>query len=78
MHDQIAFLQIREINVERRTRGQRVRRFVPARTLNFVAPENFRVGDDDQFRLVADEAASERAEVSPKSNVQSLKLFVVG
>ena len=70
MHDQIAFLQIGEINVERGTRGQRVRGFLAARPLDFVAAENFRVGDDDEFRLVANKAASERAEVSPKSDVE--------
>ena len=57
MHDQIAFLQIGEINVERGARGQRVRRFQPARPLDFVTPENFRVGDDDEFGLVANETA---------------------
>ena len=69
MHDQIAFLQIGEINVQRGTRGQRVRRFEPARALDFVAPKNFRIGDDDQFRLVANKAAGERAELHLRSGV---------
>ncbi len=72
MHDQIAFLQIREINVERGTCGQRVRRFQPARTLDFVAPENFRIGDDDQFGFVADETTCERANSGLGSGVWSL------
>ena len=62
MHDQIAFFQIGEINVERGAGGQRVRRFQPARPLDFVTPKNFRVGDDDEFGLVANEAARERAD----------------
>ena len=61
MNDQIAFLQIREINVQRGTRRERVRRLEPARALDFVAPENLRVGDDDQFRLVAEKTTGERA-----------------
>ena len=44
MHDVVAFLQFREINVQRRTRGLRVRRFEPARTLDFVTAKNLRVG----------------------------------
>ena len=63
MDDEVAFLQFGEINVERGTGGQRVRRFQPARTLDFVTAKNFRVGDDDQFGLVAEETARERAEV---------------
>ena len=64
MHDQIAFFQIREINVERGTRRQRVRGFLAARTLDFVTPENFRIGDDHQLRLVANETARERADLN--------------
>ena len=63
MHDQIAFLQIREINVERGTRGQGVRGFQPARTLDFVASENFRIGHDHQFGLLAEKPARQRTEV---------------
>ncbi len=61
MHDQVAFLQFSEINVERGAGGQRVRRFQPARTLDFVTAKNFRVGDDDQFRLVANKTTGEGA-----------------
>ena len=64
MDDEIAFLQIGEINVERGTGCERMRRFEPARALDFVSPENFRVGDHDQFCLVADETTGERAEMS--------------
>ena len=42
--------QIAEIDVEQRLRRLRVRRFKPARTLDFVAAENFRIGDDNDFR----------------------------
>ena len=63
MHDQIAFLQIREINVERGARGQRVRGFLAARSLDFVAAENFRISDNDEFCFFAEETARERAEV---------------
>ncbi len=64
MHDQIAVFQVGEINVERGPGRQRVRRFQPARPLDFVAAKNFRVGDHDEFRLVANKAAGERAEVN--------------
>ena len=63
MHDKIAVFQIREINVERGAGGLRVRRFLAARTLDFVASEDFRIGDDDEFRLVTNETASERADL---------------
>ena len=66
MHDIIAFFQIGEINVERGTRRQRVRRFLAARPLNFVTPKNFRIGDNDEFRFVANKAASERADLQLK------------
>jgi hypothetical protein len=62
MHDIIAFFQIGEINVERGTRRQRVRRFLPARSLDFVTPENFRIGHDDEFRLVTKKTACERTD----------------
>ena len=71
MHDEIAFFQIGEINVQRGTRGLRVRRFQPARTLDFVAAKNFRVGDDDQFRLVTNKSARERAEMNLQAAVSS-------
>ena len=77
MHDQIAFLQIREINVQRGTRGQRMRRFEPARALDFVAAKNFRIGDDDEFRLVTDKAAGERADLRLGSGVWVLGLGCV-
>src|SRR5271154_4609211 len=64
MHDVITFFQISEINIERGTRGKRVRRFLAAWPLDFVTPKNFRVGDDDQFRLVTNKSASERADLN--------------
>ena len=63
MHDIIAFFQIGEINVQRGARGQRVRRFLAARSLDFVTAKNFRIGDDDKFCFVANESASERADL---------------
>ena len=62
MHDEIAFFQFGEINVQRGTRGLRVRRFEPARTLHFVAAKNFRIGDDDQLGFLVDEIRGQRAE----------------
>ena len=76
--DVIAFLELGKINVEQRARGGGVRRLEPARALDFVAPENLRVGDDDEFGLLVDEAARERAEVGPKSKVQGPRSKVVG
>ena len=55
MHHQIAFLQIREINVQRRTRRLGVRRFQPARPLDFVTPENFRIRHHHQLGRLAQE-----------------------
>ena len=74
MDDEIAFLQFGEINIERGTGGQRVRRFQPARTLDFVAPKDFGVGDDDKFGFVAKETARQasRGESGAKS-VESLR-----
>ena len=69
MDDEVAFLQFGEVNVECGAGGECVWRFQPARTLDFVASENFRVGDDNQPDLVAEKTAGERADVSPKSNV---------
>ena len=63
MHDVIAFLQIGEIDVQQRTRGLRVRRFEPARTLHFVAAENLRVGDDDEL--------ARRSKRNPRASVPS-------
>ena len=67
MDDQVAFFQFGEINVEGGTGGQRVRGFQPARPLNFVAAENFRVGDDDEFCFFAKKSAGKRADMSPQS-----------
>ena len=75
MHDEIAFLQIGEINVERGTRGQGVRGFQPARTLDFITPKNFRIGDDDEFRLFADETARQRADVDLQDSVSAAKPY---
>src|ERR1017187_5043353 len=69
MHDQIAFFQIGEINVERGTRRQRVRRFLAARTLDFVTAKNLRIRDDDQLCFVTNEAASERTKVQRRTGV---------
>jgi hypothetical protein len=76
VNDEVAFLQFGEINVERGAGRERMRRFQPARALDFVASENFRVGDDNEFCLVAEKTAGESAEMSPKSNFQAcLKVF---
>ncbi len=63
MHNKIAVFQIREINVECGARSLRVRRFLAARTLDFVASEDFRIGDDHELRFVTNEAAGERTDL---------------
>ncbi len=68
----VALLQFREINVQRRARRLRVRRLEPARPLHLVAPENLRVGDDDQLGLVAKKAAGERADVQRREPASRL------
>ena len=78
MDDEVAFFQFGEINVERGTGRQRVRRFQPAWTLDFVAAKNFRVGDDDQFRLVTNEAARKGADVKRRTGVAPVSNFVPG
>src|ERR1017187_4228187 len=75
MHDQIAFFQIGEINVERRTGRQRVRRFLAARTLDFVTAKNLRIRDDDQLCFVTNEAASERTKVQRRTGVAPVSNF---
>ncbi len=76
--DEVAFLQFGEINVERGTGGERVRRFQPARTLDFVAAKNLRVGDDDEFGVVAKETAGKRADLRLGSEVRGLGLRAGG
>jgi hypothetical protein len=61
--DIVAFFEFGEIDVERRTHCRGARRFQPARTLDFVSSEDFRVGDDGQFCFMENEATAERAEV---------------
>ncbi len=59
--DVVALLQLREINVQGRTRRLRVRRFEAARALHLVTPKDLGVGDHDQPGLIAKEAAGQRA-----------------
>ena len=75
MHDQIAFFQIGEINVERGPGRQRVRGFLTARALDFVAAKNLRVGDDYELGLVADEATRERTEMQRRTGVAPVSNF---
>src|SRR2546425_12340280 len=77
VNDIIAFFQFRKINIQRGSGGNRVRRLEPARALDFVASENFRIGDDDELRLVAHEATRERAQQrrGPKVEGRGLLLF---
>ena len=65
----IALLELREINVQRRARGLRVRRFEPARTLHLVTPEYFRVGHDDQFGFLVNKSATERAQMHQEPGI---------
>src|SRR5207247_10244406 len=67
--DVVAFFEFGEIDVERRTHCSRVRRFQPARTLDFVSTEDFRVGDDDQFCFTETKTTAERAEVQRRAGV---------
>ena len=67
MNDIIAFRQFRKIDVQRGAGGNRMRRLEPARALDFVPSENFRIGDDDEFRLVAHEAARDRTDVNGRN-----------
>ena len=60
--DVIAFFKIGEVNVEEGTRGLGVSRFEAARTLDFVAAEDFGVSDNDELAVLVHEAASERAD----------------
>ena len=57
MHDIITLLQLGEINVQQRSRRQRMGRFEPAGTLNLVAAEDLGIGDDYQLALIVKEAA---------------------
>ena len=63
MDDVIAFLQLGKVNVQYRTSRLRVGRLQSARALNFVAAEDLRVRDDDQFPFFINKTASQRAEV---------------
>ena len=74
MNDKVAFFQFGEINVEGGAGGQRVRGFQPARPLNFIAPKNFRVGDDNEFCCFAQEPAGKRANSRLGSGVRVLGL----
>ena len=68
--DEVAFFQFGEINVERGAGGERMRRFQPARTLDFVAAKNFRVGDNDEFGPVTKETARKSADLDLGFGVQ--------
>ena len=57
MNDKVAFFQFGKVNVEGGTGGQRVRGFQPAWPLDSVAPENFRVRDDNEFCFFTQEPA---------------------
>ena len=64
MDNVIPFLQVGEINIQRRACRLGVGRFEPARALDLIASENLGIGDNDQFGLFAQEAARERAQVN--------------
>ena len=73
--DEVAFLQFGEINVERGAGRERMRRFQPAWALDFVASENFRVGDDNEFCLVAEKTAGKSAEMQCGTDFQPVSIF---
>ena len=54
-----------------RTRGQGMRRFETARALDFVTPENLGVSHDCNPGLLSQKPARDRADMNPKSGVQS-------
>ena len=76
MNDKVAFFQFGEINVEGGTGGQSVRGFQPARPLNFVAPENFRIGDDNELCCFAKKSTGQRADVQCRTGFQPVSNFV--
>src|SRR5207247_3038503 len=61
MDDVIAFFEIREVNVQERARGLGVSGFEAARALDFVAAEDFGIGNDDELAVLVHEATGERA-----------------
>ena len=78
VHDQVAVLQFGKVNVERGARGERMGRFDPARALNPVTAKNFRIGDNNEPGLVANESAGQRADLRVGSGVLGLASGVWG
>src|SRR6185437_6690357 len=76
MHDEIAVVQVGEINVECRARGLCMGRFLSAWSLDFVTAKNFRICDDDQFRFVANKAAGEGTDLNLGCGVVSVSRLV--
>src|SRR5437762_223875 len=71
----IAFLQFREINVQRGTSGFGVWRLEPARSLDFVTAKNFRIGDDDQFCFIEEKAARKTSRMQSRTMILQIFLF---
>ena len=63
MDDVIAFLEFREVDLEHRAHGLRMRRLESARALYLIASVDLGVGDDDGAGVGLEEAARENAEV---------------
>ena len=76
--DEVTFLQFGEINVEGGADGERLRRFQPARALDFIAAKNLRVGDHDKFGILANETAGKRTNSRPGSGVRRLGIYREG
>src|SRR5204863_10142222 len=72
MHHIVALLQFSKINVQQRTRGLRMRRLEPARTLHFVTAKDLGIGHNDEFGRLAKKPARQSPEVQPR---QKLRLF---
>src|SRR5205807_10504523 len=64
MDDIVAFFQLGEIYVQRRTRRLRVWRFQAAWPLHLVTPKDFRVCYHHQLRFVIQKPARQRTEVN--------------
>ena len=77
MHHQVAFVEICEINVQRRPRRLRMRRLHPARPLYLVATEYFRIRHHHQLRRLANKSARQRTDLydRPQLRQRSPGLF---
>ena len=69
MDDVIALFKFAEIDVERRTHPDGVRRFHAARSLHFVAAEDFGVGNDNKFAVVKKKTSRQGAQMQRRAGL---------